>query len=31
MTSSFAFAKEPPRDVTAEQDFDELWRTLAER
>lgn len=24
-------AAEPPRDVTLEQDFDELWRTLGER
>src|SRR5262249_26820069 len=26
-----AFAAEPPRDVTAVEDFDELWRTLKER
>lgn len=29
--SSLARAAEPPRDVVAEQDFDELWRTLGER
>ena len=26
-----AFGKEPPRDITAEQDFDELWETLRDR
>jgi carboxyl-terminal processing protease len=29
--ASSAFADEPPRDVTAAEDFDELWSTLRER
>jgi carboxyl-terminal processing protease len=28
---SFAFAREPPHDITYIDDFDELWRTLGER
>nr|WP_146654558.1 S41 family peptidase [Labilithrix luteola] len=31
LASTRAYAAEPPSDVTVEEDFDELWRTLAER
>lgn len=31
LATTSAFAGEPPADVTAAEDFDELWRTLGER